>query len=59
MEQQRLSHDLSKCHDIEFFLKAYDYAFLEKELLRLATKKEYPYKPAIKMYGKLIQYNAK
>lgn len=58
MEQQRLSHDLSKCNDIEFFLKSYDYDFLEKELLRLATKKEHPYKPAIKMYSKLHQYNA-
>ena len=59
MEQQRLSHDLSKYFDIEFFLKEYDYAFLEKELLRLSTKKEYPYKPAIKMYSELLQYNAK
>ena len=58
MEQHRLSHDLSKYIDIEFFLKEYDSTFLEKELFRLATKKEYPYKPAIKMYSKLHKYNA-
>lgn len=52
---KRLVHDLSKCYDIEHFIKHYDLVFLREELKDLSENREYIYTPAKEMLIELNQ----